>query len=110
MINFIRFMSVVLCLCASGEVIAGKVPGRLGKELEKALKGRNVILRGSIHQNPMTYYEHGGNVYYYAHSRRYPTLFRIEKDEPVRIRSVKVRGDQVALSLALTTFCRPVNS
>lgn len=93
MVNFIRFMCAVLFLSASGDVFANRVSGRLGKELEKTLKGRAVTLRGSIHQNPMTYYEHRDNVYYYAHSRRYPTLFRIEKDEPVRIRSVKTRDD-----------------
>ena len=95
MINFIRLMAVVLCLCASGEGFARKVPGGLGKELEKAWKGRDVALRGSIHQNPMTYYEHGGAVYYYAHARRYPTMFRIAKDEPVQIRSVKARDDAI---------------
>ena len=95
MIAFIRFTAVVLCLCASGEVFARKVPGGLDEVLEKAWKGRDVILRGSIHQNPMAYYEHGGEVYYYAHARRYPTLFRIAKDEPVQIRSVKTRDDAI---------------
>ena len=97
MINFIRLIAVVLCLCASGEGFARKVPGGLGKELEKAWKGRDVALRGSIHQNPMTYYEHGGAVYYYAHARRYPTMFRIAKDEPVQIRSVKARDDAIEI-------------
>ena len=117
MINFIRFMCVVLCFFASGNVFGNKVSGRLGKELEKALKGRSVTLRGSIHQNPMTYYEHGGNVYYYAHSRRYPVLFRIEKDEPVQIRSVKVRDDAVEVELrsvrlgkGLVSFSAPLHS
>lgn len=95
MVAFIRFTAVVLCLCASGEVFARKVPGGLDEVLEKAWKGRDVILRGSIHQNPMAYYEHGGEVYYYAHARRYPTLFRIAKDEPVQIRSVKTRDDAI---------------
>ncbi len=115
--NFIRFMCVVLCLCASGDVMAEKVSGRLGKELEKALKGHNVILRGSIHQNPMTYYEHGGNMYYYAHSRKYPTLFRIQKDEPVQIRSVKTRDDAIEVEFTsarvgkgLVRFSQPLHS
>lgn len=70
MVELIRLICAVLCLSASGDMFADKVSGRLGKELEKTLKGRNVTLRGSIHQNPMMYFEHGGNVYYYAHSRR----------------------------------------
>ena len=86
MIYFIRLMAIVVCLCASGEVVARKVPRGLDKALEKAWKDRDVTLRGSIHQNPMTYYEHGDEMYYYAHARRYPTLFRIAKDEPVQIR------------------------
>ena len=117
MVNFIRFLCVALSLCASGDVFGGKVSGRLGKELEKELKGRNLILRGSIHQNPMTYYEHGGNVYYYQHSRKYPVLFRIEKDEPVLIRSVKVRDDELRIELrsprlgkGLVTFSAPLHS
>ncbi len=100
MTNFIRLGCVALCFFTSGDVYANRVSGRLGKDLEKALKGRDLILRGSIHQNPMTYYEHAGNVYYYAHSRRYPTLFRIEKDEPVRIRSIKTRDDAIEVEFA----------
>ena len=95
MIYFIRLMAIVVCLCASGEVVARKVPRGLDKALEKVWKGRDVMLRGSIHQNPMTYYEHGGEMYYYAHARRYPTLFRIAKDEPVQIRSIKTRDDAI---------------
>lgn len=117
MVNFTRLLCVALCLCASGDVFGNKVSGRLGKELEKTLKGRNLILRGSIHQNPMTYYEHGGNVYYYQHSRKYPVLFRIERDEPVLIRSVKVRDDELRIEFrsarlgkGLVTFSAPLHS
>ena len=69
MVNFIRLMCAVFSLADSGDPSANQVSSRLGKELERALKGRSVTLRGSIHQNPMTYYELGDNVYYYAHSR-----------------------------------------
>ena len=117
MVDFIRFLCVALCFCASSDVFANKVSGRLGKQLEKELKGRNLILRGSIHQNPMTYYEHAGNVYYYAHSRKHPVMFRIEKDEPVQIRSVRVRDDAVEVELrsarlgkGLVTFSAPLHS
>ncbi|MDE2997518.1 MAG: M48 family metalloprotease [Gemmatimonadota bacterium] len=117
MVNFIRFLCVALCLCASGDVFGKKVSGRLGKELEKELKGRNLILRGSIHQNPMTYYEHGGNVYYYQHSRKHPVLFRIERDEPVLVRAVKVRDDELRIEFrsarlgnGLVTFSAPLHS
>ena len=117
MIHFIRFLCVALCFCSSSDVLGNKVSGRLGKQLDKALKGRNVILRGSIHQNPMTYYELDGNVYYYAHSRKYPVLFRIEKDEPVLIRSVKARDDAVEVELrsvrlgkGLVSFSAPLHS
>ena len=118
MINFIRLMCVVICLSAGGDALAKKkVSRRLGRDLEKTLTGRDVLLRGSIHQNPMTYYEHKGDVYYYAHSRRYPTLFRIEKDEPVRIRWVKATDDALEvefisarLGKGRATFSSPLHS
>ena len=37
MVYFIRLMAIVVCLCASGEVVARKVPRGLNKALEKAL-------------------------------------------------------------------------
>ena len=45
MIYFIRLMAIVVCLCASGEVVA-KVPRGLDKALEKVWKDRDVTLRG----------------------------------------------------------------
>ena len=99
MVRFIRLIScVVLCVAVVADADAKKVSRRLAKSLERTWKERDVVLRGSIHQNPMTYYRHGGHSYYYRHSRRYPTMFRIAKDEPVRIRSVKARGDALEVA------------
>ena len=39
MVNLIRFMCVVLCLCASGDVMAEKVSGTFGKRIGKGIEG-----------------------------------------------------------------------
>ena len=56
-------------------------------------------------------------MYYYAHSRKYPTLFRIQKDEPVQIRSVKTRDDAIEVEFTsarvekgLVRFSQPLHS
>ena len=99
MFNFFRFGCFIFCFCASDEALGSNLSNRLGEELKTAFKWRYVILRGSIHQNPMTYYRHEGNEYFYAHSRINPKLFRTERDEPVQIRRVRVRDGVVVLKL-----------
>ncbi len=100
--NLVRYMCIVICLVASEDLFAQKVSSKMVKELENELKGRQAILRGSIHQNPLTYYQHEGNTYYYAHSRRYRNLFRIPKDEPIEIRSIKAKEDRIEVEVRST--------
>lgn len=95
----IRILSILLLFLWSNHANAQKVSSDLAKQLENTLKNQNVTLRGSIHQNPMTYYEHNGEIYYYEHARQYPTLFRIVKDEPVQITSIKAKGDALEVSI-----------
>ncbi len=94
-----RYFCIVICLVACEDLFAQKVSSKMVKEIEKELKGRQFVLRGSIHQNPMTYYQHEGNTYYYAHSRRYRNLFRIPKDEPIEIRSIKAKDDRIEVEV-----------
>ena len=95
----IQLVTFVLCTVVSGDVIAQKVSSKIAKELESELKGHQVVLRGSIHQNPMTYYTYEGNSYYYAHSKKHRNLFRIQKDEPVEIRSIKAKDDRIEVEV-----------
>jgi Zn-dependent protease with chaperone function len=67
------------------------------KSIEKGLKKTQITLRGSGYRNPKTYYEADGEQFYYEHSRRYPGIFRIKKDEPVQVTGVKVRDDGVSI-------------
>lgn len=95
----VRSLCIVICLIACEDLFAQKVSSKMVKEIEKELKGHQVVLKGSIHQNPMTYFQHEGNTYYYAHSRRYRNLFRIPKDEPVEIRSIKAKDDRIEIEV-----------
>ena len=98
-------VAVMVCMAAPGLADAKKSKGdRFGtlkvdkgtiKVLSKRLVGQQYVLRGSLHQNPKSYYRVGNYSYYYEHSSRYRTIFRIRQDEPVTITSVKGRGDAI---------------
>ena len=94
-----QYVCIVLCLVVSDDIFAQKVSSKMVKEMEKELKGLQVVLRGSVHQNPMTYYNHEGNTYYFAHSKQYRNMFRLPKDELVEIRSVKAKDDRIEVEV-----------
>ncbi|MDE2846891.1 MAG: M48 family metallopeptidase [Gemmatimonadota bacterium] len=94
-----RYVCIVICLVVSGDIFAQKVSSKMVKEIEKELKGSQVVLRGSVHQNPMTYYNYEGNSYYFAHSKQYRNMFRLPKDELVELRSVKAKDDRIEVEI-----------
>jgi len=80
---------------------SGPLDRNIKKKLSAEIVNKTVELRGSIHQNPKSYYEVDGNPYYYEHSISFPNIFRVKRNEPVRITEVDVSRD---FSLIKVTF------
>jgi Zn-dependent protease with chaperone function len=104
MFRFVSVLAFSLALALTAHPLQAQTKSQV-RAIKKGLvtwarleiQNKPVILRGSIHENPKTYYGADGNTFYYEHLRRYPNVFRVREDEPVVVTKVTGSDDYVTV-------------